>query len=204
MQIVTMEDIDNGVSSIIAGTNVTVSPPSGTGDVTVNASGGGGGNVIVPVSGTTPVSSGAGCNFTTVSSAQILALLATPVTILGAPGAHNIIYVMGVTLENIFNTTPYANLNGDGIGFSYGGAASANGTNILNETAVLLTAGSSKILPEGNQSVPGGVYPSINPYATAAIVNQSVTLINTSAAAYTDGDGTLRVTIYYIVVPTTS
>jgi hypothetical protein len=32
-----------GVTSIIAGTNVTISPVSGTGDVTINASGGGGG-----------------------------------------------------------------------------------------------------------------------------------------------------------------
>lgn len=32
-----------GVTSIIAGTNVTVSPANGTGDVTINASGGGGG-----------------------------------------------------------------------------------------------------------------------------------------------------------------
>ena len=32
-----------GVTSIVAGTNVTISPVSGTGDVTINASGGGGG-----------------------------------------------------------------------------------------------------------------------------------------------------------------
>ena len=35
-----------GVTSIIAGTNVTISPVSGTGDVTINASGGGGGGGI--------------------------------------------------------------------------------------------------------------------------------------------------------------
>ena len=34
-----------GVTSIIAGTNVTISPVSGTGDVTINASGGGGGGI---------------------------------------------------------------------------------------------------------------------------------------------------------------
>jgi len=41
------------VSSIVAGTNVTISPASGTGAVTINASGGGGGgvnNVIMPFS----------------------------------------------------------------------------------------------------------------------------------------------------------
>lgn len=36
-----------GVTQIIAGTNVTVSPTGGTGAVTVNASGGGGGNVSI-------------------------------------------------------------------------------------------------------------------------------------------------------------
>jgi hypothetical protein len=34
------------VTSIIAGTNVTISPTGGTGDVTINASGGGGGGSV--------------------------------------------------------------------------------------------------------------------------------------------------------------
>ena len=44
-----------GVSQIIAGTNVTISPPSGTGAVTINATGGGGGSGTV-----TSVIAGAG------------------------------------------------------------------------------------------------------------------------------------------------
>lgn len=35
-----------GVTSIVAGTNVTISPPSGLGNVTVNASGGSGGGIV--------------------------------------------------------------------------------------------------------------------------------------------------------------
>jgi hypothetical protein len=38
-----LDGIANGVTSIVAGTNVTISPAGGTGDVTINASGGGGG-----------------------------------------------------------------------------------------------------------------------------------------------------------------
>ena len=40
---VTQSGGGGGVTSIVAGTNVTISPVSGTGDVTINASGGGGG-----------------------------------------------------------------------------------------------------------------------------------------------------------------
>ena len=43
-----------GVTQIVAGTNVTISPTGGTGAVTVNASGGGGGGIAAVVDDTTP------------------------------------------------------------------------------------------------------------------------------------------------------
>lgn len=44
---------NSGVRKIIAGTNVTISPVSGLGDVTINAAGGGGGGGYVPYVGAT-------------------------------------------------------------------------------------------------------------------------------------------------------
>lgn len=40
----------SGVTQIVAGTNVTISPPSGTGVVTINATGGGGSGTVTTVS----------------------------------------------------------------------------------------------------------------------------------------------------------
>lgn len=45
-----------GVSSIIAGTNITLSPSGGTGDVTITAAGGSGSGTVTGVTGTAPIS----------------------------------------------------------------------------------------------------------------------------------------------------
>ena len=49
---------NSGVRKIIAGTNITISPVSGLGDVTINSTGGGGG--VTSVTGTAPVVSSGG------------------------------------------------------------------------------------------------------------------------------------------------
>ena len=46
---VIVSSVNSGVSQIIAGTNVTISPTGGTGAVTINSSGGGGGSTSPPV-----------------------------------------------------------------------------------------------------------------------------------------------------------
>lgn len=53
-------DAGAGVSSIVAGTNVTISPPAGTGAVTINASGGGGAVSSLTTTGTSGASTLAG------------------------------------------------------------------------------------------------------------------------------------------------
>lgn len=74
-----------GVSQIIAGTNVTISPPGGTGAVTINASAGGGGSVTsVAATGSTglvvggsPITTSGTLTFTLGTELQGLSALAT-------------------------------------------------------------------------------------------------------------------------------
>ena len=55
------------VTSIVAGTNVTISPAGGTGAVTINASGGGGGGSVTSVTGTAPIAVATGTTTPVIS-----------------------------------------------------------------------------------------------------------------------------------------
>lgn len=68
-----------GVSQIVAGTNVTISPPGGTGVVTINSTGGGGGSGTV-----TSVATGTGLTGGPVTTTGTISLANTSVT----PGAY--------------------------------------------------------------------------------------------------------------------
>ena len=68
-----------GVSQIVAGTNVTISPPGGTGVVTINSTGGGGGSGTV-----TSVATGTGLTGGPVTTTGTISLANTAVT----PGAY--------------------------------------------------------------------------------------------------------------------
>lgn len=60
---------NTGVTKIVAGTNVTISPTTGTGTVTINATGGGGGGGTV-----TSISAGYGLNGGTITSSGTLSI----------------------------------------------------------------------------------------------------------------------------------
>ena len=72
-----------------------------------NGSGWSAAAVAACTSGTTPASAGAGCNFTTLSSAQIKGLDLTPRTIVGAAGANTIIIPMAALIQGKFGTRAY-------------------------------------------------------------------------------------------------
>jgi hypothetical protein len=95
---------NSGVTQIIAGTNVTISPVGGTGAVTINSSGGGGGSLTV-TDGTNSVSSVtnlavSGAVITTSGSAHAqINVNVTPDTHPVTPYANNDEFEYGTTLD---------------------------------------------------------------------------------------------------------
>lgn len=63
-----VDAVNVGVTQITAGTNITISPPGGTGNVTINASGGGGGGTINGSTVATRVAFGAASSTTEITS----------------------------------------------------------------------------------------------------------------------------------------
>jgi len=117
-----------GVTSIIAGTNVTISPAGGTGDVTINASGSGSGGVsgngdqynIAVWSDTTELS-GLTSSIGLPTSTSLTAGITTQYTGLGAQGPGSV-----PTLHRIRN---------------YNGSGSNTSTYLFNQTGTLKVSG---------------------------------------------------------------
>lgn len=112
-----------GVTQIVAGTNVTVSPAGGTGVVTVNSTGGGGGGTITAVVAGTGLSGGGSSGSVTLTNAGVTQLTAgTNITLSGSTGNITISAsggggsgtVTSVTSGAGLQTTPLAGITGAG------------------------------------------------------------------------------------------
>lgn len=124
----------------------------------------------------------------TLTNAQILALYATPVQLLPAPGAGLFYHVLKATLVDENTGTAYA--SGGVLTVGYGTTAA---TNALASTvaAAFLTSGTT--MQEINES---GV---LNTVLTAAnVLNQPIYITN-ATGAFTTGTGTLKVILEYSV-----
>lgn len=126
----------------------------------------------------------------TLTKAQILALDATPVTIIPAPGANRAIIVLGGSLEAIFGTVAYVGNVQPALQLTYDGIAfvAATGIGSAPDTGVtaLLTAAQSGWLPLNT----GLLYDSSGMSATVApavISNKAIKLIAPSNAGYNFG-----------------
>jgi hypothetical protein len=122
---------------------------------------------------------------TTLSSAQILALNATPVTIVPAPGASKAIVVESIAFKMIASATAYA--SGGVVTFQYAGGAVV--TSAASLAAALVTAGA------------GTVSTSLIGLATALTntANTAITITN-ATGAFTTGTGTAVVTTRFHIV----
>lgn len=120
---------------------------------------------------------------TTISSAQILALHTTPITLVAAQGASTAIVPISMTVEYLYSTAAYATDNT--LIFTYGG-----GTWITIGSGI---AGTSNVFYLRNAQVNAGVSGS-NAYSNSAF---SVT---TPTSNPTAGSGTLKITVLYSVV----
>ena len=159
----------NGVSTTLAATN------NGTG---------------APYSGLNTGAIGEFSSVTTLTAAQVLALNATPVQLLPAPGANLAIVLRAVLLELLFNTTAYTNGGGANIQFL------ANATVVSDVTQAnfngLITANAGSILLVDS--------PFINTVlAKANLVNQPLNVNLT--AALTAGNSPLQISTFFSVVP---
>jgi len=159
----------NGVSTTLAATN------NGTG---------------APYSGLNTGAIGEFSSITTLTAARVLALNATPVQLLPAPGANLAIVLRAVLLELLFNTTAYTNGGGANIQFL------ANATVVSDVTQAnfngLITANAGSILLVDS--------PFINTVlAKANLVNQPLNVNLTAALAA--GNSPLQISTFFSVVP---
>lgn len=124
-----------------------------------------------------------------VSSAQILSLSGTPITIVSAPGSGKAIQILSVFYELIYNTTTYA--SGGGAGLFFGTAATANRADVKAPPNNLIVKTISSVVCNTPNSV------NIPPVTAA---NNGALLFGTDSVDYTTGDGTLVINVVYIVV----
>lgn len=121
-----------------------------------------------------------------LSSAQILALSATPVTLVPAQGANKIIIVDEILFRMSRTATAYA--SGGALEFRY---TNGSGAKVAADiAATVVTTGGAGV--EYNNV--GGVVTSLTPVANAAIV------ITNATGAFTTGTGTAKVFIKYRVL----
>lgn len=126
----------------------------------------------------------------TLTSAQLLAMKATPVSILPAPGASRYYHVIGVTARYLFGGTAYT-LNGGTLKLFYGPAASAKA----------LTADMSALLTQAvNATTIGQAVLGLATLTDAQALNVDLEVANDGAAEVTLGNGTVEFIIEFEVV----
>lgn len=119
-----------------------------------------------------------------LTSANILAMNATPVTLLGAPGAAKVLIIESIALQMTTTATQYA--NGGALEFRYTDASGAKVSADIAAAVVTATAGTS--------------YTSVSGVATSLtnVVNSPLVITNATAAFIT-GTGTGVFNIKYRV-----
>lgn len=133
----------------------------------------------------------------TVTSAELLALEATPVTLLAAPAANKTNLIQYILLAYNFVTTPYTIANADNaltigyVGTSFATedyTAAANATDLLDQSANTAASGGSNRLAI------------LSPKLPFTVQDNAIELsLGGTTPNLTLGDGTLDVTLYYVV-----
>jgi hypothetical protein len=121
-----------------------------------------------------------------LSSAQILAMSVTPVSLVAAPGTGKTISVEEIIFKMVRTATAYA--NGGALEFRY---TNASGAKVSADVAasVVTTGGAGT-----EYNIVRGVVTSLTPVANAAVV------INNATAPFITGTGTAVVSVKYRIV----
>lgn len=127
---------------------------------------------------------------TRVTTAEILALAVTPIQLLPTPGPNRILIPIGFSASFHAGVTPF--LGGSQINFYIGPVA--NGNEYDGLVAALLTSAVDDV-----QNGPPAVWTGNNDVA-ANLANQPL-LMKTAGAAFTAGNGSVDITVYYAVAP---
>lgn len=134
---------------------------------------------------------------TAVSSAQLLALDVTPITLVPAPGAGTAIIVDEVVYNYTFGTTPYTTFSKGGV--FYGVPVSISNAAAPNDNGISLLSDSTFTVVSGTYVPLSG----IGIYTASVSNNQPVTYGAPSSGLYSPyvgGDGTMTVTVVYRVL----
>lgn len=127
-----------------------------------------------------------------VSNGELLALRATPKTIVAAPGANKVVVFMGAMLQYLYATAAFTVTNaGDDMAFKYTNGAGVAVSQTIQAQGVLNQAASQ--LTNGEPIIDAIVTP-------AGASNQALVLHNIGAAEWTVGGGTLEVYVQYRVI----
>lgn len=124
-----------------------------------------------------------------ITSAQLLALNTTPVQLLPPPGAGFVISIMGAVAAYKFGTVPYTVPSNTNLELRYTPA----GLNVPIPCPGLLDQSVNTDIYRSPYYVPGWTQP------LSAVDNNAVTMGLTSGKTLTLGDGTLEITIIYII-----
>lgn len=117
---------------------------------------------------------------TTLTSAQLLALSTTPVSLIPAPGAGRAIVVVDMALEAVFGTIAYITNGIQLRGVYHGVAVGTNDIFAVQDggSTALLTAAASRFLILGNLLYPLG---SITSYTLAQVSNLGIDLASSTS-----------------------
>lgn len=150
--------------------------------------------VGAPFSGVNTGAIGEFSSITTLTTAQVLALNATPIQLLPAPGSSLAIVLKGFALELLFSTTAYTNAGNASLRFNLSSTLATNtiytfGT--VSGFGGLITAASTSFLWSNTSNTTAGT--------KANLANQP--LYVDLSAAVAAGDGQLKISTWFSVIP---
>ena len=127
----------------------------------------------------------------TLSSAQLLGCVSSPVLIIPAPGSNKYIAILFAMFRYVFVSAPYSGFDNNagiyyGTSYNAGSIVAASLTNVMSESYSAWTQGASgNATPEGTGS-------------DEAYLNQGIYFTD-PAASISGGNGTLSITLKYTI-----
>lgn len=129
---------------------------------------------------------------TALSSANLLALLGTPISLVPAPGVGFIIHVLSIVIEFFGGTVAYTDAGG-AVSFQAGSAAQALASNAI----FLVTVTPNKAIQRT------GTLVATDTAGNPPTDDNAALTISKSTNNFAAGNGTAKVIVHYLVLPTT-